>query len=181
LTEQLETERLEAERAARDEETVEGAPALDLPDVLPPDQSLGYLLRDTYKYLWRLMLLRLEPHGIRTLHWYVLRHLWREDGLTPSALSLRLGITLPSMTATLKQLEAKGLVERRRSADDRRRSHVFLTLRGRQLEARLVPFAAEVNAIAAADLPPEAIAQTKATLRQMRDNLAHRFGVERED
>ncbi|MCA2977058.1 MAG: winged helix-turn-helix transcriptional regulator [Myxococcaceae bacterium] len=52
-------------------------------------------------------------------------------GLRPSTLAERLAVTPPTVTDSVKALEAKGLVERRADADDARVSLVVLTARGR--------------------------------------------------
>lgn len=52
-------------------------------------------------------------------------------GLRPSALAERLAVTPPTMTDSVRALEAKGLVERRADASDARASLVVLTAKGR--------------------------------------------------
>ena len=51
----------------------------------------------------------------------------REDGLTISEISEKLGISLPSVTAAINKLVKKGYVEKTRSQVDGRVVHVTLT------------------------------------------------------
>ena len=78
-------------------------------------------------------------------HWVFLRALWEGDGLTQRQLSREAGVMEPTTFAALKAMEARGYVVRRQLADNRRNVHVFLTPRGRALEAVLVPLALECN------------------------------------
>jgi DNA-binding MarR family transcriptional regulator len=57
-------------------------------------------------------------------HWYFLRALWVEDGLTQRELSARVGMMEPTTVIALKGLEKAGLVRRARSRKDARRVHV---------------------------------------------------------
>ncbi len=61
--------------------------------------------------------------------------LWREDGQTQTQLAAKLGVQPPTVTKMLQRLQAAGIVERRPSSQDGRVMHVFLTLKGRTLEA----------------------------------------------
>ena len=71
-------------------------------------------------------------------HWYHLNELWSEDGLTQVELSNRLAIEKASSTRILEDLAARGLIDRRRLTDDRRKVANSLTPKGRKLTARLI-------------------------------------------
>jgi MarR family transcriptional regulator, organic hydroperoxide resistance regulator len=81
---------------------------------------------------------RLQPFGVTPSHWYHLNELWSEDGLTQVELSGRLAIEKASSTRILEDLAARGLIERRRLTDDRRKIANCLTPKGRKLTARLI-------------------------------------------
>lgn len=138
---------------------------------LDPDDSIGYLLRDTYRYFMRLLSARIEPHGVTMGQWFFLRVLWQQDGLTQAELSNRAAMMTPTTVAALNTLEKKGLIERRAHPTDRRKYNVYLTKAGRQLERQLLPYAHEVTAIAAGAFPPERMEETRAALRKVRANL----------
>jgi DNA-binding MarR family transcriptional regulator len=138
---------------------------------LDPDDSIGYLLRDTYRYFMRLLSARIEPHGVTMGQWFFLRVLWQQDGLTQAELSNRAAMMTPTTVAALNTLEKKGLIERRAHPTDRRKYNVYLTKAGRQLERQLLPYAHEVTAIAAGAFSPERMEETRAALRKVRANL----------
>jgi MarR family transcriptional regulator, organic hydroperoxide resistance regulator len=109
------------------------------------EQSTGYLIRQTFRSFTRSLEHRLAPHDISLSMWFFLRLLWEQDGLTQKELSDELGLTQPTTVAAMDVMEARGLIQRRRSSEDRRKTNIFLTQAGRALEKRLLPFAREVN------------------------------------
>jgi DNA-binding MarR family transcriptional regulator len=66
----------------------------------------------------------------------VLLVLWDHDGDRVSQIGERLQLDSATLTPLLKRLEARGLVERRRSAADERVVEVFLTAEGKRLKRR---------------------------------------------
>ena len=55
------------------------------------------------------------------------------DGLTPSMLAQKLEIALPTVSRKLSVLEKQELIHRRVSPDDRRKTFVYATEKGKQL------------------------------------------------
>ena len=138
---------------------------------LSEGESLGHLLRDTYRALSRELLERIAPYVIGLGQWYFLRALWNEDGLTQRELSGRVGLEQSTAVTALRALEAGGWIRRVRDEDDGRRRLVYLTPRGRKLKDRLIPIARELNAAAAADLSAAETRQLKRLLQRLRDTL----------
>ena len=137
-----------------------------------PANSIGYLTRIAFRAFSRALETRTAPHGVSSGQWRFLRVLWREDGLTQRELSHRVGLREPTTVIALNGLERSGLVVRRKSETDRRRAHVHLTDRARQLEAVLMPEVAEVNRIALAGLSDAEVAILRKALTQVGRNLA---------
>jgi DNA-binding MarR family transcriptional regulator len=75
------------------------------------------------------------------------------------------------VTRLLDALVTKGLVRRAPDPADRRIVQIWLTERGQQLEAELVPLARALMADAARGIPAEDIAVTLRTLRRMQENM----------
>ena len=73
-------------------------------------------------------------HGVHEGQQYVLRCLWREDGLSPGEIARRLGIATPTVTRAATRMEATGLLRREPHPSDRRLVRLRLTDRGRELE-----------------------------------------------
>jgi MarR family transcriptional regulator, lower aerobic nicotinate degradation pathway regulator len=72
----------------------------------------------------------LAPLGLRPRHLVALTVLRDGDGSTQQALSTTLQIDRTNLVGLLNELEADGLIERRRSREDRRRHIVELTKAG---------------------------------------------------
>jgi DNA-binding MarR family transcriptional regulator len=79
---------------------------------------------------------RLESLGLTTRMWGALNVLDHEGAITQHALCGSVGMDPSSMVATIDELEAKGLVERRRHPNDRRAYALHVTPSGRKTLAR---------------------------------------------
>jgi len=120
----------------------------------PMETSIGYLVRKTHQAFIRSLELRLDPHGLSSSMYFFLRLLWEKDGLTQREISQELGLTPPTTVAAMDNLEGKGLIQRSRNTQDRRKVNIFLTKRGRDLETKLRPRASEVNRAALEHVSP---------------------------
>ena len=137
-----------------------------------PDDRMAHLIKDATRALVRSLQLRLARHDVSFGHWAFLRVLWERDGLTQRELSREAGVMEPTTFAALKAMEARGYIERRQLAGNRRKVHVFLTAKGRALKRRLVPLAEEVNRVAVEGVPAGNLAVTRRTLLKLIANLA---------
>ena len=115
---------------------------------------------------------RLAEHAVPFGHWTFLRILWERDGLTQRELSDEAGVMEPSTFAALKVMEELGYVRREQMPGNRKNVYIYLTPKGRALEARLVPLAEEVNAIAVRGVPAADVAAARATLLAVIENLS---------
>src|ERR1700681_1085438 len=77
---------------------------------------------------------RAEALDITASQLQVLCRLWQGDGILTSTLTRDICSDGGTITGLLDRLEAKALIRRERSAEDRRAVHVFLTSAGRELE-----------------------------------------------
>ncbi len=136
-----------------------------------PDQSTGYLLRDTFRAFSKVLAARISAHGVTLGQWYFLRVLWEEDGLTQRELSQRVGMMEPTTVTALNGMEKRGYVRRVRNTEDRRKVNVFLTRKGRSLRNKLLPYAIDVNRFATEGVSEGDLEILRATLRRMRDKL----------
>ena len=135
-------------------------------------ERLAHLVKEAMRVFNRGLQMRLAEHEVSIGHWPFLRALWETDGLTQRELSEVAGVMEPTTFAALKAMERRGYVVRRAVAGDRRKRQVFLTARGRALEAKLVPLAEAVNAISVRGVPAADVAATRRTLLAIVDNLA---------
>ena len=139
--------------------------------IYEPGRSLGYLIRDTVRAFNRLLHDLIEAHGVAIGHWYFLRELWVEDGLTQRELSRRAGIMEPTTAAAVTAMEEKGLISRERNPDDRRKVNIYLTDAGRRLQGELLPYVIQVNEVLATNLSPDEVAKVRHLLEQCKNNL----------
>jgi len=139
---------------------------------LKPENSAGYLVRDTHLLFAKALRTRLQLHQITPGQWYFLRALWDEEGLSQRELSRRVGTTEPTTVSALRLLARNGMIERVRNPRDRRTINIFLTDKARDMKAELMPVAIEVNDIATGGLSDEEFAQLGALLQKVRENLS---------
>jgi DNA-binding MarR family transcriptional regulator len=78
-------------------------------------------------------------HGVYEGQQFVLRQLWREDGLTPGHIARQLGLATPTVTKAATRMEAAGLLRREPHPSDGRLVRLWLTARGRELEQVIGP------------------------------------------
>lgn len=78
----------------------------------------------------------LDALGLTYPQYLVLLVLWDHDGERVSGIGERLQLDSATLTPLLKRLEARGLVERRRSAADERVVEIYLTAEGKRLKRR---------------------------------------------
>ena len=140
-------------------------------EILPKDR-LAHLIREVARMQTRALQTRLSEHGVSFGHWTFLRILWVQDGLTQRELSESAGVMEPTTFSAVKAMEGLGLIERRHLAGNQKNMHVFLTQKGRALEAALVPLAENVNAISVQGMSPRTIATVRKALLGMIENLA---------
>lgn len=85
---------------------------------------------------------------ITVAQFQVLRRLWQGDGILISVLGKDACSDGGTITGVLDRLEAKALIRRERSAEDRRAVHVFLTPGGMELETPLMQILAGIESLA---------------------------------
>lgn len=78
----------------------------------------------------------LDELGLTYPQYLVMLVLWEDQPRSVRELGEELGLDSGTLSPLLKRLEALGLVERKRSAEDERRVEVFLTDSGTALSAR---------------------------------------------
>ena len=141
------------------------------------DESIGFLIADTGRYVKRSLYVRIAEYGIRGGCWFALRSLWQQDGVTQRELSHRLGLMAPSVLEMIRTMERDGLVRCERDPADRRKVRVYLTERARKLERKLMTIANRLNGTMLHGLTAEEEIQLKLLLRKLRDTLGVDFAT----
>lgn len=140
---------------------------------MPPhgDDSLPQIIRDVNRGFARAVQGRIASFGISMGHWFFLRALWIEDGLTQRELSQRAGMMEPTTVTAINAMERQDLVRRVRNHHDRRKVNVFLTDRGRALQHEVLPSVAGVATGAVQGLPADEVTRAVELLRKVGLNL----------
>ncbi len=137
-----------------------------------PDNSIGYLARVVFRSFSRLLERRTLTHDVSAGQWRFLRQLWREDGITQRELSERVGMREPTTVVALKSLEKAGLITRKKTEEDRRKTYIYLTTHAKKLELVLAPMNAEVHEIATRGMTDEEVETLQVLMRRVIANLA---------
>lgn len=135
------------------------------------DRNFGLILHDVARLLRKDFDRRVRELGLTRSQWWVLTHLFREDGLTQTQLADVMEIEKPSLGRLLDRLEAKGWVRREPDATDRRVKRIHLTAEVKPVVATMRSHAADVRADALAGIPPAQREQFVDTLLQIKTNL----------
>ncbi|SEA41220.1 DNA-binding transcriptional regulator, MarR family [Desulfuromusa kysingii] len=111
-------------------------------------------------------------YAITSEQWILLCHLAEQDGVSQLDLARRYRSSEVSTLNLLNKLESHDLVLRQRDPIDARSKRVYLTTKGRNLQAKLIP-AAKANIQAMSQgLDSDDIEQLKAILRTIYRNLS---------
>ena len=92
------------------------------------DRNFGLILHDVARLLRTNFDRRVRDLGLTRSQWWVLTHLYREDGLTQTELAELMEIERPSLGRLLDRLEAKNWIRRGNDPSDRRVNRVYLTV-----------------------------------------------------
>ncbi len=148
-------------------ETAQSKGGLDLA------HSTAHWIKVAHKSFQQLLQARLEPHGIKLSHWYCLRYLWEEDGLTQRELSKRVHVKETTIVAVINEMESLGLIKRVRNPDDRRKYIVSLTAQAKRVTSTLLPVARTVNQLGTRDFTNQEIDLHRALTQRVAANLNH--------
>jgi len=115
-----------------------------VPGQYRPDQSVGYLMKRVLSSVLAQADERLASLDLTHAQWLPLFKLAAKECHTVAGLARELELDPGAMTRSLDRLEAKGLVRRERSTEDRRVVNLVMTDEGRQVARQVPPVMAEV-------------------------------------
>jgi len=134
------------------------------------DESIGYLIKRVRSMLSMAVEREIAEHDVTYEQWGVLLMILTERGDTAAVLARGMECDTGSMTRMLDRLEAKDLIVRTRSTDDRRRVQLELTASGKRLAERLVAAIVKVLNNHLAGFSVEELELFKGFLRRMLAN-----------
>jgi DNA-binding MarR family transcriptional regulator len=115
---------------------------------------------------------RVRELGLTRSQWWVLNHLFRNNGVTQSELAEILEVEKPTLGRLLDRLEQKGWVRREADANDRRAKRVFLTQEVEPAIKTMRAAAAEMRRDAVAGLSAEQQERFVDSLLTIKANLS---------
>lgn len=138
------------------------------------EAHLGYWLRYVSNHVSHAFKLKVEREGVTVAEWVVMRSLLGAEGIKPSELAERVGLTRGAISKLVDRLAAKELVLVRADAHDGRAQQVRLSAAGRKLVPRLAALADQNDAEAFGVLTPVQRDALLTTLKQMVERLGLR-------
>jgi len=134
-------------------------------------RDLAFLLHDVGRLLRTRADQAVSDLGMTRAQWAVLARVEKCQGLKQSELADILDLQPISLTRLIDRLCDSGLMERRSDASDRRAKRLFLTPAAQPVLERLSAVGEHIMEEVLAGTDPAAIAQARAQLTIMKDNL----------
>jgi len=159
-----------AKPAARPTAKPREAPGFYRPDNYRPEDSVAYLMRRLISSFASEVQHELDPGGLTHAQWVPLYKLHMGHGSTAAELARLCELDAGAMTRTLDRLEAKGLVSRLRSCEDRRVVNLALTDEGRRAAGQIPPALCKVLNAHLKGFTAEEVELLKSMLLRMIDN-----------
>jgi DNA-binding MarR family transcriptional regulator len=133
--------------------------------------SMGYLLRRVYTIMHERIESAFAGHDFTLMQWIILIYL--RDGIarTASDISKEFRHDSGALTRVIDRLERRGLLERRRSAADRRAVELSLTPLGRHTVESLLPVVVEQMNLALAPFTRDEFTQLRSLMVRLVEHL----------
>jgi MarR family transcriptional regulator for hemolysin len=136
-----------------------------------PNRQLEFLLTEVVRLQLRVYNQRFRDTGLNQSQVTALVHLDRVEELSQTDLASRLGMRKAATGTLIDGLEGKGLVERRRSREDRRLQLVSITDAGRELVDQVDHMAEDLGTEYRRGISRDERVQLVSILRRLRENL----------
>jgi MarR family transcriptional regulator for hemolysin len=115
---------------------------------------------------------RARTYGMTRAQWMILVHLERQPGASQNELAALVEVEPITVCRLIDRLEARGFVERRPHATDRRIWRLHLTPAATPMLKEIAHARAELNAELIADIPAKSLDAAIQCLLRMKRNLA---------
>ncbi len=96
------------------------------------DKTIDYVLRATWQAVARMYNEEASKYGASMAVGFVLLSIDKEDGTPSTTLGPKMGMEATSLTRTLKSMEEKGLIIRKKNPNDGRGVLIYLTEFGKE-------------------------------------------------
>ncbi|KXF81587.1 MarR family winged helix-turn-helix transcriptional regulator [Enterovibrio coralii] len=129
--------------------------------------SFGWLINVVAGQAEKQLDTELKKHGLTIALWPTMMCLWEEEGVTQREIAKKAKVESSTTTRTLDKLEKLELVERRADPDSRRNYRIFLTKKGKDLEALVSHLPIDINAALLSSLNEKEKAQLVDLLQKV--------------
>ena len=135
-----------------------------------PREAIGALIGRTRKTIIHKIDAELAPLDVSAAQWIVVLLVGQSEASSATGLCEVLGYDPGAMTRLLDRLEAKGIVRRLRSPDDRRTIQLELTDTGKALYPKIISAMVDVNNDLLRGFSQPEVSQLEGFLRRMLAN-----------
>ena len=136
-----------------------------------PDASVGYLVNRVRTELLSAIDRELEPFDVTSAQYIIMAHLVYGMGDSPSGLCKGIAYDPGAMTRMIDRLEAKKLLRRARSEEDRRAIRLELTDEGKEVFPKMRVKVVGVLNHLLRDFTKSEVRQLEGLLQRMLDNI----------
>lgn len=119
------------------------------------DKTIDYILRATWQAVSRMYNEEASKFEGSMAIGFALLSIDKEDGTPSTAISNRMGMEATSLTRTLKTLEEKGLIIRKKNPEDGRGVLIYLTDLGKQMREQSKSTVLKFNEVVKQNIPDE--------------------------
>lgn len=144
-------------------------------------RNFGFILNDVARLMRTTFDRRVKSLGLTRSQWWVLNHLFRNDGVTQSELADILEVKKATLGRLLDRMEQRGWIRREGHVGDRRAKRVFLTDEVEPAIKAMRTAAAAVRRDALSGLPATEQEQFVDALLAIKSNLTRLDGTRAEN
>jgi MarR family transcriptional regulator, transcriptional regulator for hemolysin len=138
----------------------------------PHDETyIGYAITDVSRLMRTVFERRVRATGLTRAQWLVIARLRRHPGLSQSEIADLLEIEKASAGRLIDRMQAKGWLQRRDDASDRRVNRLHLTPEAERLHAAIWPIAEATVDVALGDLSAEERRQLTGLMARVKSKL----------
>lgn len=119
------------------------------------EKTIDYILRSTWQAVARMYNEEASKFDGSMAIGFALLSIDREDGTPSTSISTKMGMEATSLTRTLKTLEEKGLIYRKKNPDDGRGVLIYLTDLGKQMREESRTTVLRFNEVIRQNIPDE--------------------------
>lgn len=135
------------------------------------DTCIAFITNRASKKLADAFNKRLSNLGITRVQWTALYYLGQQEGLNQKELGILMNIKGSTVARLIDRLEKENYVERKQDPEDRRKTNLHLTTRGRRLRDKIIPEGEKMSQICSQGITEEEMETFRQVLKKMVTNI----------